>query len=225
MRVKTFVTACFFFICNLVLAQNACSTYYPFKKGAKFEITNYNKKGKKENVSKYEVTDISNNVATIKTTVTDNKNKELITSSYALTCNGNSISFDFKSMMNPEIYKQYKDVDMEMTGTNLELPNDLQIGQKLKDANLNLAMNMSGIKMNMTIDITNRSVNAKESITTPAGTYNCFALSYTNEMKMGMKMTFKIKEWIAEGVGVVKSESYNKNGKLMGYSELTSFSK
>ncbi|WP_345194011.1 hypothetical protein [Algibacter agarivorans] len=34
-----------------------------------------------------------------------------------------------------------------------------------------------------------------------------------------------MKEWIAEGVGVVKSKSYKKNGKLMGYSEHTSFNK
>jgi hypothetical protein len=33
------------------------------------------------------------------------------------------------------------------------------------------------------------------------------------------------KEWYAEGVGLVKSEIYNKKGKLMGYSELTSFEK
>ena len=79
--------------------------------------------------------------------------------------------------------------------------------------------------MNISVDMLNRKVDKKESITTPAGTYDCFALSYDSEMKMGMKMNFKIKEWISEGVGVVKSESYNKNGKLMGYSELTSFKK
>ena len=44
-------------------------------------------------------------------------------------------------------------------------------------------------------------------------------------MKMGLKQSFEIKEWIAEGVGAVKSETYNKNGKLMGYSELTAVTK
>jgi hypothetical protein len=32
------------------------------------------------------------------------------------------------------------------------------------------------------------------------------------------------KDWIAEGVGMVKSETFNKNGKLLGYSELTQIS-
>ncbi|WP_298498225.1 hypothetical protein [uncultured Algibacter sp.] len=225
MKTKILVLICTFLIHFSSFSQSACKAYYPFEKGTKFEITNYNKKGKKEGVVNYEVTTIDNNVATIKTTIFDDKDKEITTTSYQIMCDGNKISIDFKSLMNPDMFKQYKDMEMDITGTNVELPNNLQVGQSLKDANMNMVIDMGGIKMNMSIDMLNRKVDKKESVTTPAGTFNCFALSYDNEMKMGMKMTFKIKEWIAEGVGVVKSESYNKNGKLMGYSELTSFSK
>ena len=42
---------------------------------------------------------------------------------------------------------------------------------------------------------------------------------------MIMNIEGSSKEWYAEGVGVVRSESYNKNGKLTGYSELTKFEK
>jgi len=40
-----------------------------------------------------------------------------------------------------------------------------------------------------------------------------------------MKIKFENKKWISKGIGIVKSESYNKNGNLMGYSDLTSFKK
>lgn len=225
MKIKITVLICFLLVSFSSVCQNACSTYYPFNEGAKFEITSFNKKGKKESIVNYTVTKIDNNVATIETKISDEKGKEITTTTYEVTCDGNSISIDFKSLMNPELFKQYKDMEMEMSGTNLEFPNSLEVGQTLKDANMNMAMNMGGMKMNMSLDMINRKVNAKESVTTAAGTFDCFALSYNTEMKMGMKMTFEIKEWIAEGVGVVKSENYNKNGKLMGYSELTSFTK
>ncbi|GAL68911.1 TapB family protein [Jejuia pallidilutea] len=205
-------------------AQNTCNAYYPFKEGVTFEMTNYSKKGKKESAVEYHVSEINGNTATIKTTVVDDKNKEITTTSYEVTCYGNTISIDFKSMINPDILKQYKDMDMDISGTNIELPNDLDIGKKLKDANMVMSINMGGITMNMTMDMVNRTVDAKESITTPAGTFNCFAISYESQVKMGIKTSFTIKEWIAEGVGVVKTESYNKKGKLMGYSELTSIS-
>lgn len=225
MNTKIITLICIFFISLSSVSQNSCSTYYPFEEGAKFEITSFNKKGKKENVVNYEVTTIKNNIATIKTKVSDNKGKELTTLEYSVTCNDNSISIDFKSLMNPDLFKQYKDVEIEMSGTNVELPNSLEVGQTLKDANLKMVMNMSGIKMNMSVDMMNRKVDGKESVTTEAGTFDCFALSYNTEMKIGVKTSFKIKEWIAEGVGVVKSETYNKKGKSMGYSKLTSITK
>ena len=225
MKTKIVLLICSLLISLSSVSQSACKAYYPFEEGSKFEITNYDKKGKKEGAVNYEVTTIENNVATIKTIILDNKDKEITTTEYKITCDGNSISIDFKSLMNSDMFKQYKDMEMDITGTNIELPNDLQVGQSLKDASLNMAIDMGGMKMNMSVNILNRKVNAKESITTPAGTFECYALSYDSEMKVGLKMTFKLKEWIAEGVGVVKSESYNKNGKLMGYSELTSFTK
>lgn len=225
MKTKIVILISAFLISFSSLSQNACNAYYPFEEGVKFEITNYNKKGKKEGVVNYEVTNIEDNVATMKTIIYDAKGKEITTTSYKITCEGNKISIDFKSLMKQDMFKQYKDMEMDITGTNIELPNDLQVGQSLKDANMNMAIDMAGMKMNMSIDMLNRKVNKKESITTPAGTFDCFALSYDSEMKMGMKMTFNFKEWIAEGVGVVRNESYNKSGKLMGYSELTSISK
>ncbi|WP_034041520.1 hypothetical protein [Wocania ichthyoenteri] len=225
MKTKIITLICLLFISFSSFSQNTCSTYYPFEQGTKFEITSFNKKGKKESVVNYEITTIENNVATIKTKISDDKGKEITSTEYNVTCNGNSVSIDFKSLMNPNLFKQYKDMEMEMSGTNVEFPNDLKVGQTLKDANLKMTINMSGIKMNMTVDMLNRKVDAKESVTTTAGTFDCFALSYNTEMKMGMKMSFTIKEWIAEGVGIVKSETYNKKGKPMGYSELTSISK
>ncbi|TBN00838.1 hypothetical protein EYD45_13510 [Hyunsoonleella flava] len=223
---QLFITIiCALLVNFFAIGQDACSVYYPFKEGAKFEITNYNKKGKKEGVVKYTVSNIDGNTATIEAVIFDEKDKEITTTSYDIMCEGNSISIDFKSLISPEMLQQYKDMDIDVSGTNIELPNDLDVGKKLKDANMIMTINMGGMNMKMTMDIINRTVDSKESVTTSAGTFNCYALSYDSEVKMGIKTSFTIKEWIAEGVGVVKTESYNKKGKLMGYSELTSISK
>ena len=212
-----FVSTCF--------SQNTCSMYYPFTEGAEFQITSYNKKGKAESVIDYSITDVSGNTATINTKISDKKGKELTTTNYDVTCENNVISIDFKSLMNPDLLKQYKDMDVEFEGTNIELPNDLQIGKTLKDANMTMTMKMGGMNMKMHMNLVDRKVEGKESVTTPAGTFDCYVITYTTEMKMGLNSKFKNKEWIAEGVGMVKSENYNKNGKLIGYSELTAKSK
>ena len=203
------------------LGQNTCSMYYPFEEGTTFQITGYDKKGKTDSVIDYSITDVTGNTATITTKISDKKGKEVTTTDYMITCENNTISIDFKSLMNPDMFAQYKDMELDFEGTDIELPNDLSVGKTLKDANMIMTMNMGGMNMKMHMNLIDRKVEGKERITTPAGTFDCYVITYTTEMKMGMKSMFKNKEWIAEGVGMVKSENYSKNGKLMGYSELT----
>ena len=218
----TFLSA--LFIITIGFGQNSCSKYYPFTEGTTFQITSYDKKGKKSSVVDYEIANVTNNTATFNTKVYDDKGKEIVTSNYNITCENDAVSIDFNSMMSPELFSQYKDMEMDVTGTNIEIPNNLSVGQDLKDADMLMTLNMAGMNMKMTMNLINRKVESKESITTSAGTFDCYVISYTSEFKMGIKQTFMAKDWIAEGVGVVKSESFNKNGKLMGYSELTQIS-
>ncbi|MFT5891771.1 MAG: hypothetical protein ACI9Y7_001878 [Dokdonia sp.] len=79
--------------------------------------------------------------------------------------------------------------------------------------------------MNISVMMIDRKVQNKESITTPAGTFECYVITYTSKMKMGIGRTGSSKQWVAEGVGLVKQEDYNKKGKLTGSNMLTSFSK
>ena len=79
----------------------------------------------------------------------------------------------------------------------------------------------------MNIITKDRTVVARENITTPAGTFDCYAITYTSELKMnmGMNQINNGKQWISEGVGMVKQEDYNAKGKLTGSSVLTEFNK
>jgi hypothetical protein len=59
--------------------------------------------------------------------------------------------------------------------------------------------------------MTKRKVTGKESLTTPAGTWDCFTITYHSKMifKMGIgiPMNSDVTEWYAPGFGVVKTES------------------
>lgn len=213
-----------FFISTLSYGQNSCSKYYPFIEGKTFQITTYDKKGKTSAVVDYNITNVTNNTATFNTKIHDDKGKEVTTTSYDITCENDAISIDFNSLVSPELLEQYKDMELDVTGTNIEIPNNLTVGQALKDAAMIMTIKMGGLNMNMTMNLTDRKVDARESVTTSAGTFDCYVISYTTEVKMGLKQTNMAKDWIAEGVGMVKSETFNKNGKLLGYSELTQIS-
>lgn len=215
-----------------VSAQYSCSKFYPFSEGAKSQLSLYDGKGKLSGMVEYHILKITNTgssqTASMTTQLIDEKGKQISASEYDATCKNGVVSIDFKSLMRPDMMDAYgdMDVDTEITGTNLELPNDLTVGQSLPDADLNIKISISGMNINMQTVITERKVLAKETLTTPAGTFECYVLTQTMVLKsMAANQSRSSKQWIAEGVGVVKTEDYNKRGKLDGYSLLTSFSK
>ncbi len=225
---KTFInTFLLLFITSIGISQNNCSKYYPLNEGTKFQITVYDKKDKPSGVIDYDVVNVRNSggdkIGTINSKMTDSKGKQIADTSFEVSCNGEVVSIDFKSLINPQIFEQFGKMDYEISGTNMEWPNNLSVGQTLPDAILEMKINMGGINMNMTVKITDRKVIGKETITTPAGSFNCFILTNTTETKMGVSQQTTSKQWITEKMGAVKSVSYDKNGKVTGSSLLTKF--
>ncbi len=223
------ITLCSTFIIN---AQESCSKFYPMTEGSSFQYTNYNKKGKIEGVTMYNVNAVSNIESGIKATLnfkmSDKKGKELFATDYHFTCENNIVKIDYNSLFPAHMMQRYNEMDAEMdiSGSDLEIPNDLHIGQELANANVSMTMKMSGISMNITVDQTNRRVENKESITTSAGTFECYVISeVTTSKTMGTTLKINSKIWLAEGIGMVQQETYKRNGELMSRTELTQFTR
>ena len=219
-----------FFALNLSFGQTSCSQYYPMVDGANFEYTSYDKKGNEEGKINYKVTNVNgsgdNISATMVMDIADKKGNTY-SSEYNITCDGNAVKVDFKSLMNEQMLNQLGQMEVDITGTDVEWPNNLSIGQALPDGNVNVKMKMGGaINMNMNVETINRKVEKKESVTTPAGTFDCYVIYSETKTKMMMNnQTSPSRVWLAEGVGMIKQETYNKSGKLMASSMLTQFSK
>jgi hypothetical protein len=230
MKLKVILTLAIVCFTGQLIAQSNCSRFYPMEEGTSFEYTNFNKKGKSEGVSSYLVKSVENKgnstTATMAISFTDEKGKNVYETDYSFTCTGDKVIIDYESLMPKQMLEQFQDMEMEITGTDIELPNNLSVGQTLQDANVAISISMSGIKMNSTVDMTNRKVEKKETVTTPAGTFECFVIYSDTESKMMMaKQSFPSRLWLAEGVGMVKQETYKKNGDLLSSTELTKYNK
>lgn len=231
MNVKKTITAFTLLLSTFSMISQSCSTFYPFSEGATMQITSYGANQKVAAIIDYIVKDITTvsgiETAKMNTIIRDKKGDLVTESNYEMSCTGDRVSIDFKSMMNPQLLKQFKDMETEITGTNLDLPNELSVGQTLPDASMDMKISMSGINMEMGTQIKNRKVIARESVTTTAGTFDCFVITYNIDinMSMGMSQSNSAKQWISEGVGMVKQEDYNERGKITSSSMLTAFNK
>lgn len=204
--------------------------YFPQKTGAVREMTNYDKKDKMTGRMVQEIVDkdVSNGdiSLTVETLIFDEDNEELNRSTITIGCSGGVFKIDMKNYLG-EMLEAYESMEIEMQGDNLLIPGKLSVGDELPDGNINIQVRSSGITMvNMDVTIENRKVEAKEEVTTEAGTFDCYKISYdtVSKTKMITVSTSGI-EWMAPDVGAVKSESYNKKGKLTGYSLLTRLEK
>ena len=214
--------------CATAGAQD-CSRYHPFQEGVELEISSYNKKGKTSAKGIYKIRNVSKSggaeTATVQMELFDEKGKSVISTEYDITCKDDVVSIDFSNLFSVATYEMYKDMEFEMSGENLQIPNNLSIGQSLPDANALMEVNISAVTMKTSVDITNRKVVSRENVTTDAGTFDCYLISYDTIVKsgMGLKQQGNGKQWITEKLGLIKQESYSGKGKLLGHSELTAY--
>lgn len=94
----------------------------------------------------------------------------------------------------------------------LEYPANMKEGDMLKDGQFNMDFKMqNGMGGNVSVSITNRKVLGRESVTTTAGTWDCFKISYKSRIVMklvvGIPINVETTEWYAPGIGVVKTEA------------------
>ena len=199
---------------------------------AQIEMTIYDKKGKPSGVQSWNVTDVKNDgggySSTINSLFKDEKGKEISKGTGLYKCSGGMLQADMQMVMPPQ--PQLQTSDVKLSNAYIEYPYAMTVGQTLKDAQMEMDMTLnSGMKSKVNFKETNRKVNAKESVTTPAGTWEAYQITYDANMRIqmgpiGVPTNFTVKEWYVPGIGIVKSENYRK-GDLAGSTMITSIKK
>jgi hypothetical protein len=213
-----------------ILAQD-CNIFYPAVVNAQLEYAQFDRKGSPAGSSVQKITDVKQTAGSTEISVTsesfDAKGKSLGSLQLKARCEGGVFYIDMKNYMSQQSMESFEDMDMTIEGGSLELPSSMKAGDVLKNGDLKMSFSGGGMPpMGMNISITNRKVEAVENITTPAGTFECYKLSFDIATTM-MMMNIKAKgtEWFSNGVGMVKSESYTTDGKLAGSTQLKAIKK
>lgn len=213
----------------LVFSQD-CAEIIPLKPGTQMEIKNYNAKDQLQGTSQMKIISKTSTAAgyTVSVVVesSDEKGKNVMKNSLSFRCEKGVFYWDLNDMMKGAIPsgKGMENMTFKISGTELKFPAKLAAGQKLDDSEISIAMESGGMTM-MTINMhfVNRKVEALEKITTPAGTFNCYKITYDIENKGMFSTTMHQVDWMAEGIGMVKTQSFDQKNKLQSYSLLTGF--
>ncbi len=218
----------FLFILTAASSQD-CTPFFLFETGASWTMESYNRKDKFESMVKYRVLSVTKENGVIKATmlseVFDKKKAPLMEMNYEVTCADGIFSADLSAMLNPNFTKGFQDMDMQISGEVLTLPKNLTLGDELADAQTKIKVEASGIQvMSTSVSISERKVTDHLMIEVPAGSYQCFQIEAKQTVKAGiLNREYQVKDFFAEGIGQVRSEIYNKKGKLESYTILAEY--
>lgn len=193
-------------------AQDKCSKFYPLIKDAYFTHTMYDKDPATGGVAQgkvtYRVTEAGDNWGyyTVKMEAMGFSRPEM---KQKIICTDDGVVI--KNMQPGSTQGS------ETTGDdNFYLPNDLSTAGTLDAVVMQLN---NGRGTTMTRTMTNRQVvGMNESISTPAGTFSCYKMTYTTTMDTYVTNT---EQWMAEGKGVIKTIEKDSDGNILGVTMLT----
>lgn len=217
---KLLATLTLLLLSERIFSQD-CSNYYYFQDNKTVEMTISNNKGKESGKMIYRISDSKKSggalSATVKTEFIDNKGKSGMQSTNKVQCVNGVMQMDMKFLIPAGQQQQTQAGTATATDVYLEYPATMNVGDQLKDGHLALdSESQGGVKSSVEIDITERKIIGKESVTTPAGTWECFKITSKNKITsriagIGIPIKMDVTEWFAPGFGIVKTES--KGGK------------
>jgi hypothetical protein len=216
-----FLTASAFLLLTVNAFSQDCSNYYYLQNNKTVEMTISNKNGKESGKMIYTISDSKKNgsatTATINSEFIDTKGKSITKATNNVKCVNGVMQMDMKVFIPAAQQEQIKSGSANASDVYLEYPASMNIGDQLIDGQLSMDYeSTSGLKAAIEISITERKIEGKESVTTTAGTWECYKITSNNKITsriagIGIPIKMNVTEWFAPGFGVVKTES--KTGK------------
>ena len=220
-RIITIITV-LFLGSQLAIAQN-CGQFVGAVSGKRLTYVNLDAKGNSQGKITYTATKKNSTTVVVHSEFIDKDGKPGPSGDSELICDGNAIKVDMKSFVPASSMKQYN--NMQITGEvkYMAYPLNLSVGQKLDDGSVTIDLgNNEHSASAIEIDIINRVVEKAETITSNAGSFDCYKITYDSTVKMkmmgiGIPLHIKVAEWFSPKLGrFVKSETYDKKLKLKG---------
>ncbi len=208
-----------------------CSDFFSFRPGVMWEQQTFSAKDKLESITGarvLEVTPTAEGIASrIEMSTSDPDNEKKTSFEVGYRCENGVFQMDMQDIlnhMNLDLDK-FEGLEATIETTAVEYPSVLVPGTTLADASYTVSMSMGGMTMmSVSINLIDRKVVAEENITVPAGSFKASKITYTIEANMGFTKThLNVTEWMSKKAGVVRSETYDKKGKLQDYTVLSKF--
>lgn len=217
---------------TIVKAQD-CKNYYYMMNDAEIQITLYDKNDEINGIQTWKITNVTKSSNGYSSTATfdfsNSKGEEITKGTGTYKCEGGKLMADVHMFLPQEGMQKTSMENAKLNNAYVEYPSVLSEGMQLPDAVFDIDVNTSSIPSTAHYEMKNRKVIGKEKVSSDAGSWDAYKITYDAEMKIkmigiGIPMKMQTTEWFVPNFGIVKSETYKK-GKKLGSTLLTKLKK
>jgi hypothetical protein len=187
--------------------EGNCGSLLLFKKGTVIEAISYNKDGEETTRQSSTVLNVASTASGVTAEVEMKSNglgkkENSFTGKYS--CDGKNLYVDLTSLFANMDAKGAK-----IEGDPISFPISVTEGETLPDVTYSMTVTKAGKQMKTTVFMKNRKVGAKEKVTTPAGTFDCYRISSTSEAEVDIEgMDEKMKQIMQSMKNTMPKQSF-----------------
>ncbi len=226
----------------LLMAGGSCSDFIWFSEDAMMEFTYHDASNKLINRTKMTVTEVKTTedgtIAVVNSSDDSGHSFDL-----KMVCSGGNLYMDFGTIMKQALAQSgqagidesqledaVKTTELSFDDAFMAFPKEMYAGQGLPDVEVTIKSSPTPqMTMEIVSSLSDRKVEAKETIKTAAGEFECVKISgrrHTQMKIMGMDKDLDGGTeylWFAPGIGVIKQDTYNDKNKLQGSMQLSAY--
>lgn len=193
-----------------------CSSFYLLQNNKTITINLQNNRGFSNGKIIYKTA--SRNIkgasisAVIHTSLSDKDGKVVNHGTSKVKCNNGLIMMDMNLFLPHQQLEQFNQSHAKVKEAFLEYPANINPNVILKDGNYLMEIDNNGIKQILKMAIFNRKAKSPETITTPAGSWNCIPITYQVKLNIqtgpiDIPFNYEVTEWFVPEFGIIKTRS------------------
>ncbi|WP_192820729.1 hypothetical protein [Rufibacter sp. LB8] len=167
-------------------------------------------------------------ITTFKSTRMGNNKRTENAEEFTIRCVGDTLYLDAMMLMREQALKAFEGKDFDYIRKDVAYPQNLQVGMTLPNGKLGVRVRSASATITqVSMTATDRKVIAQEKITTPAGTFDTYKISYQyvvhlDALGMPLRDVYQVEEHFSLEHGIVKVQFFTKRGKKAKGMELIS---
>ena len=164
--------------------------------------------------------------AQVKCGIYDSDNKLLRSYDYYVVCRKGQPLTDRSVLFDPRDLDVFENKDFRFEGTDIVYPVHIAVGDTIPQARYVVQVISGTVSFAQLItQLVQRKVTSREDVHTPAGTFSCYKIDYVKQRvnisrTISFRTSDRMADFVAPGIGTVRSETYGRFGRLSTYTVL-----